>query len=375
MVGDDREERDRREPRREDEHRDAAAREGERRGGDADRRARRTWTPWLVIRYTSTDDGRGRPIPDNTVFWASPDIWVESSDPLGNPVVGEANFVHARVFNLGKAQARPTRVDMFWMEPSIGPGSMNWLGSTWVEVPYHKSKDVRCPVPWVPQFLGHECLIVHASADIDDPIALPFEPRLDRHVGQRNVNVVAAVPGQPLHYLLKVHNVAATAARVTIAVHVEHVAISRGASRTMARRDVVDQVTSYRRRAVRAQGAGAEIVHDVAADGRLARSAPQIDSKLSDDSVIVPTRDGNSHFGQMLLAADRPSRFNDVVDTRDAVTLHETRMNAFEQRRLELQLTVPATARPGEFIVAHVMQSIEGLSAGGYTIVAEMTGR
>jgi len=169
--------------------------------------------------------------------------------------------------------------------------------------------------------------------------------------------------------------VAATAARVTIAVHVEHVAISRGASRTMARRDVVDQVTSYRRRAVRAQGAGAEIVHDVAADGRLARSAPQIDSKLSGDSVIVPTRDGNSHFGQMLLAADRPSRFNDVVDTRDAVTLHETRMNAFEQRRLELQLTVPATARPGEFIVAHVMQSIEGLSAGGYTIVAEMTGR
>jgi hypothetical protein len=145
MVGDDREERDRREPRREDEHRDAAAREGERRGGDADRRARRTWTPWLVIRYTSTDDGRGRPIPDNTVFWASPDIWVESSDPLGNPVVGEANFVHARVFNLGKGAGEAYGVDMFWMEPSIGPGSMNWLGSTWVEVPVPQVE--RRPVP------------------------------------------------------------------------------------------------------------------------------------------------------------------------------------------------------------------------------------
>jgi hypothetical protein len=371
MVGDDHE---RREPRREDEHRDPAAREGGRRGGHSPD-ARRVWTPWLVIPYTGTDDGRWRPIPDNTVFWASPHIWVESSDPLGNPVGGEPNFVHARVFNLGKAQARPTRVDVFWMEPSIGPGNMNWLGSTWVEIPYHKSKDVRCPVPWVPQFLGHECLIVHTSADIDDPIALPFQPRLDRHVGQRNVNVVAAVPGQPLHYRLKVYNVAATAARVTIAVRVEHVAIGRGASRTMAHRAIVDQVTSYRRRAARARGVGGEIVHDVAADGRLARSAPQIDSRLSDDAVIVPTRDGNSHFGQMLLAADRPARFGEVVDTRDTVTLHETRMNAFEERRLALQLTVPATARPGEFVVAHVMQSIEGLSGGGYTIVAEVTGR
>lgn len=363
------------EPPRDDRERDRDDRgrgHGDRRPED---RKPRPWTPWLVIRYTSTDDGRGRPIPDKTVFWVSPDIWVESSNPLGNPVVGEANFVHARVFNLGKAQARPTRVDFYWMEPSTAPGNMNWIGSTWVEVPYHKSKDVRCPAPWVPKFLGHECLIVNSSADIDDPIVLPFHPRLDRHVGQRNVNVVQAGAGHKLRFSLTVNNLAPMAARATIAARFEHVVVSRAARRTMAYRDVIDQVTSYHRRAPRSGEGRADIVQDVAGDARFARNAPQIESRLSDQSAIVPTRDGKAYFGQMLLAADAQSPSGAVVDGRDDITLHEVQMNGFEQRRLELELGVPGNASPGEFVVAHVMQSIEGISVGGYTIVAEMAAR
>src|SRR5712691_7467424 len=73
-------------------------------GGHQDpERKPRTYTPWLVVRYTKLDNGLGRPIPDKTVFWVSPDIWVESGDPAGNPIVGLQNFVHARVFNLGSA--------------------------------------------------------------------------------------------------------------------------------------------------------------------------------------------------------------------------------------------------------------------------------
>ena len=55
------------------------------------------FTPWLLIRYSATDLG-ARPLPPGTVFWASPDIWVESSDPLGNPVAGQDNFLHARLY-------------------------------------------------------------------------------------------------------------------------------------------------------------------------------------------------------------------------------------------------------------------------------------
>src|SRR5689334_17868181 len=60
----------------------------------------RHWTPWLCIRYNLTDMGL-RPIPANVPFWVSPDIWVESPDAFGNPVAGQENFVHARIFNHG----------------------------------------------------------------------------------------------------------------------------------------------------------------------------------------------------------------------------------------------------------------------------------
>ena len=66
-----------------------------------------TWTPWLLIRFATNDAG-ARSIANGTVFWLSPDIAVDSSDPWGNAVAGEENFVEARIFNLGKAPAIPT---------------------------------------------------------------------------------------------------------------------------------------------------------------------------------------------------------------------------------------------------------------------------
>src|SRR4051812_30508452 len=112
--------RNRMEHRLDDRHEPAAGRESppDRQHGDDRKKPIPRWTPWLLIRYNDLDNGVGRPVPDKTVFWASPDIWVESSDPGGSPVVGEANFVHARIFNLGSAQSRPTRVDFYWMAPS-----------------------------------------------------------------------------------------------------------------------------------------------------------------------------------------------------------------------------------------------------------------
>src|SRR5262245_14757119 len=63
---------------------------------------RHSWTPWLLTRYQLNDVG-ARPIPNGVPYYYSPDIWIESSDPLGNPVAGEPNFVHVNIFNLGKA--------------------------------------------------------------------------------------------------------------------------------------------------------------------------------------------------------------------------------------------------------------------------------
>ena len=159
------------------------------------------FTPWLPIRYSATDLG-ARPLPPGTVFWASPDIWVESSDPLGNPVAGQDNFLHARLFNLGAFPAAPVKVDFYWADPSLGlgPGTMNLVGSEWVEVPSLSSVDVRCSESWKPVVVndGHECVMVNCSNHVLDPIWHPFQPTLDRHVAQRNLHVVTAQPGMTM---------------------------------------------------------------------------------------------------------------------------------------------------------------------------------
>ena len=139
----------------------------------------RTWTPWLLIRYALTDIGL-RPVPASEKTYKSPDIRIESSDPLGNAVAGELNYIHAKIFNLGKADAVPVKVDFYWGDPSLGLGAehMNLVGTEWVQVRSHTSVDVRCNTPWVPVFVnkGHECLKVNCSNPILDPIMTPFDP-------------------------------------------------------------------------------------------------------------------------------------------------------------------------------------------------------
>jgi hypothetical protein len=327
----------------------------------------RVWTPWLVLRYTANDNGKGRPLPNNTVFWASPDISVKSSDSLGNPVAGEANFVSARVFNLGKAQARPTRLDFYWADPSLGlgPGQMNLIGSEWVEVPYHKSARVRCSTPWVPTGAGHQCLLVNSTCDINDPIAAPFQPQFDRHAGQRNVTVIQGGAGQVVSLSLRINNIAPMAMRTTVVARVQHLAVRRGAATPASYEDIFNQSTDSR------HGLEGGVFHRVADDARVERSAAHIESQLSEKTSIMPTPHGRSYFGRLLMAADQ-QRASSERDTQGDILLHEVAMNGYEQRRLELSIALPRNAQSGEFVVTDVMQNLEGLTVGGYTIVAEI---
>jgi hypothetical protein len=47
-------------------------------------------------------------------------------------------------------------------------------------------------------------------------------------------------------------------------------------------------------------------------------------------------------------------------------------MGAFEERRLDLEMTIPANARPHEYILVHLPQQGLGVSMGGYTIVVRI---
>jgi len=339
----------------------------------------RSWTPWLLIRYCETDAGQ-RPIPGSDGY-ASTDIWVESSDPGGNAVPGEPNFVNVRILNLGKAPALPMRVDFYWGNPAIGmgPGQMTLIGTEWIhQFLAHSLKEVRCSTPWIPVYEngGHECLIVNCSSPVLDPIAQPFQTTLDRHVGQRNITVLEGAPGQTVNFTLGVNNIFPVATQVAIKARVEQIAVAPSLLAVTTLRQVVSQAAVLST----VQAASPEVV-----DGfHLSPSSGRLSSLLSKPVRAVPVKGAYAYLGQRLLDADRnvvighPMKNHNKRGTRSGrrdrnQVLHDTEMEAFEQRLLEIRLRVPSDSRSGTFIVVHLAQDGLGLSMGGYTIVVQVS--
>lgn len=358
------------------------------------------WTPWLLIRYTPNDLGL-RPIPAGDVFWASPDIWVESSDPLGQAVAGEDNYVHARISNLGAADAAPVKVDFYWADPSLGlgPATMNLIGTEWLEIFSGGVQDVRCQTPWVPVVVngGHECLMVQCDNHVLDPLRQPFQPTLDRHVGQHNTHVVQAAAGEPIHFGLLVTNLFPIEARTTIAVRIEHVAVTAAGHAMLRSRELIPYIAAFggattntpqemRERFVpgTAERASAPQVARLAAhrEGQqtfverapTGAGQPSITASLAETSSVVMTDRPGSQLAQLLLARDKLSAAQCQPADRE-ITLRQVLLRPFEQRRLDLELTAPASGKRGEYAVYHVTQQLEGMLVGGYTIITETSQR
>jgi hypothetical protein len=365
-----------------------------------DRRHR--YTPWLLLRYNLTDMGL-RPMPANTPFWISPDIWVETTDLLGRPVAGQANYLHARVFNLGKAPAAPTRVQFYWGDPSIGLGSanMNLIGTEWVEIPFHGSKDVRCNTPWVPVAVnqGHECVIVNSSHPMLDPIIEPFHAWADRHVGQRNLTVIPGAPAQALKFKLAVNNFLPMLTRLRITARVEHVRVDKAAFRMMTQQDILHLAAAFgapftntaaelmmRFQPATAEARVAKLVAPrlarftrnesqfVRSVGFQTRSAACVHSRLAEDSCRTSGAEEFGAAGQLYRASAVLSpEARGRAGAREQL-LHEVALEGNERRSLELELVVPGNAAPGEFVVFHFVQRTEGLPVGGYTVLVHVGG-
>jgi len=354
----------------------------------------RKYTPWLLVRFETNDLGV-RPLPANTVFWASPDIWVESSDPYGRPVVGQPNYVHARVFDLGRAPAFPTRVDFYWGNPALGLGAstMNLIGTEWVYIWDHNSLDVRCNTPWVPVFEngGHECLIVNTSAPIHDPIQDPFQAWLDRHVGQRNVMVVSAAPGQIIKIPLAAHNLFPMAAATEFVARTEHLAMAKELPRTVRKVDILNAAATFappslnRAEELRAryspQTMSGRLAATVAAGIADYRPSPPLLHKLEGKSgagVAAKlhteqkrrTGDTLGVLGHLFTATDILSPAARVAENPEDVLLHAIDLQPQQQWTLEFEVEIPANAREGEFVVTHVRQLVRNVPVGGYTILA-----
>lgn len=189
------------------------------------------YLPYLLVRSAAGDAGAR---PFSGVFWESPDIYVlpgvdAPAAPLLPPTfggvarAGAPNTLYAQIWNLGKAPAFRVRVEFYWFNPSLGisRSDANFIGATWVDLgnrfqrnaswseargaglPYVTMGShviVRCPTSWVPQFVngGHECLVVRVSEPIFDAVPPDqFAAAADRHVAQRNIAVVTS--SSPAH--------------------------------------------------------------------------------------------------------------------------------------------------------------------------------
>lgn len=177
------------------------------------------YLPFLFLRAFPGDLG-GRPV--SGPFWESPDIFIlPGVEPSAAPAVpatfgdvalaNRPNTLYAHVWNFGQSAAAEVIVEFYWCDPSLGvtAASTHLIAQTAISLgakgSAHAHAVVKCPVAWAPTFLngGHECLLVRAW---DNPSDLPGLPRLDarvnRHVGQRNIHVVATGgKAMPMHLM------------------------------------------------------------------------------------------------------------------------------------------------------------------------------
>lgn len=144
-------------------------------------------------------------IRDGVPWWMSADVWiVPGHDPQGAPgmpVAGQPNYLWAHVSNNGTSSVTNATVRFYWADPSTGfdRTTANRIGVAFVNLAPGEGADVLCLTPWVPVFVnqGHECVLAEAYHETLDPLPLTptFNVPTDRHVAQRNLQVVVAVQG------------------------------------------------------------------------------------------------------------------------------------------------------------------------------------
>lgn len=164
------------------------------------------------------DDGRGGEYPYLQGFWENTDIWNRNAADGGTghqpPIVSVTNFAYVRVKNRGTQTANNVSVSGYHTSPATGlTWPDDWTPMTTASVPGGSipsgGSTIVGPFSWTPEFIGHECMLMIATADGDLPntdpatgLACATGPTphwrlvpFDNNIGQRNVAPVAGGGG------------------------------------------------------------------------------------------------------------------------------------------------------------------------------------
>lgn len=171
----------------------------------------------LNIRTHPADDG-SEPLAAGLDFWLSPDISIIRPGGIrgSEGQVGEADQVEVIVTNRGGIDAVDAFVEAFLADPSTAftPATASPVGNGFVTIPNHNAAAIT--FPWTPAAseAGHRCMLARVCLALPpDCYVTPviFDVVGDRHVAQRNLNVVK-VGGETLSFGFQVVNPMATGA-------------------------------------------------------------------------------------------------------------------------------------------------------------------
>jgi hypothetical protein len=299
------------------------------------------YTTWLVIRYQGGDTG-GRPLAPGAVFWESPDVWTQGSQGTNQPVVNEPTQVFARVTNLGMQDATGVTIKYWWADPSVAivEDPTKLIGEiTNAAIPSNNSLVFQCPTDWIPIEVnnGHECLVAEAYIPVFDGLTDPMHPVGDRHVGQKNEQLITLQPGQQLHFPVLAHNFARTEQQVTVEVHPG--LLPRDFARRFGRPGMWSHPLFDPIRPMAVE------LHVERRRLRLAEPSERAAARLTH----AGRQGGASCLGAPL--------------TRSTASFQP-----HEVRRVTLSGALPPSAQPGEVYAMRIIQRIGDVVAGGYTL-------
>jgi hypothetical protein len=156
---------------------------------------------FLYIRSYDADEGV-RPF-SNIEHWHSPDITLSPITSVAayttSLVAGETYLIRCSLRNRGDLGVPSAKVELFLTEPTLGFDTRfatnltrGKVPSVWVGSGASAATEFVYTVPQAEA--GHKCLFARVFSF--SPLELPFDdyqldPRLDRHVAQQNLNIVA----------------------------------------------------------------------------------------------------------------------------------------------------------------------------------------
>lgn len=166
--------------------------------------------PYLLIRAFAPGDRAVRPIWPPRPSWMSPDIlliddsWTgpfQADQVVATPTAGRSYRMFVHVWNLGLLAAIGVHVRAWWVEPGFFSGQPGYspelIGGAFLDLAprtaagAHNLAEVM-PAWSIPSGLsGHQCLLASVECPADRWSGT-LDANADRHVGQRNITILAA---------------------------------------------------------------------------------------------------------------------------------------------------------------------------------------